>query len=278
MGGSTAHPRLAAGCRQPLLPLLVRDGSAPARPCARGLVCAAVAARPAGRLRPRRGRDGELSTSSRGRGRGAPLLPGLGLPPGRPFHAAIGLAVRRLGDHGRPFERLSQTPVLEAADASPATPPCCPMARGLAHVVPAGLPWARAGGAMLPRYASPRPGRLTASAGRWCRAPACPGPCRVRWRRATSAPGARGSAGAPPSAAAATAALSAGRRAHADGRRWTREAAPPLVPEGWEDGALCYPTVWGGRGAPLDALQCRALRRRRARSGGGGMSLTAPRA
>lgn len=176
---------------------------------------------------------------------------GWSLPADRPFHAAIGLAVRRLGDD-RPFERLSDQPILEgAAGGFAANPAVLPDGQGGWRMwFQQGMPWARRGGEWLPRYAIAE--ARSADGLRWAAVPgagmpwALPGEVAVArfcpwregagWRAAFSV---RGDGWGYRLASARS----------ADGRRWTRDAAPPLeATEPWEDGTLCYPTVFAAEG------------------------------
>lgn len=175
---------------------------------------------------------------------------GWSLPPGRPFHTAIGLAVRRAGDHDRPFERVAAEPILEGAAGGFAGNPAI-LRDGDAWRMwfHQGLPWARRGTALLPRYAIAE--ARSADGRRWQVAPSAglpwelPGEvatCRFwpwreggGWRAAFCC---RGDAWP----------YRLGLAHSPDGRRWMRAAAPPLEAGPGQDGALCYPTVFMAEG------------------------------
>jgi hypothetical protein len=79
------------------------------------------------------------------------------LPCTVPFHAAIGLAARPLGDPDRPFERVAAGPIIDRSPKEPhfvANPAVLPDgAGGWRMWYQSGKAWAGTDGAWLPRYA-----------------------------------------------------------------------------------------------------------------------------
>lgn len=183
---------------------------------------------------------------------------GFTLPRSVPFHAAIGLAVRPLGDPDRPFERISEGPILDRRPEEPfflADPAVLPDGRGGWRMwYQSGRPWERRGEEWLPRYDIRE--AVSADGVHWRigegRAMSFAHPGEVAIARFCPLREADGSWRAFYSFRGDDWAYRMGTATSPDGSRWTRrdeEMGFALEEGGWERLSVHYPTVFDAEGA-----------------------------
>jgi hypothetical protein len=178
------------------------------------------------------------------------------LPRTVPFHAAIGIAVRRAGDPDRPFERVSAGPIIDRCPEAPlfvANPAVLPDgAGGWRMWYQSGREWAVEGDQRLPRYDIRH---ATSSDGmKWVLEPSTTlgfeHPGEVAIARFCPLPEA-GGLRAFYSYRGDAWSYRIGTATSADGRSWHRQDADAgieLEAGGWERLSVSYPTVFDANG------------------------------